>query len=154
MTLTRWQGKKVWDPFGDLMDLHNEISRVLDFPMQARGEGATTNAGMMFPPVDVVMEKDNVLVRAEVPGMTKDNLDISLNGDILTIKGEKHQEKESKEKNIYRSERVYGSFQRSFVLPSAVNAEKISAAYNNGVLEITLPKKEEEKGKQIQISVK
>lgn len=152
MTLMRWQSKN-YDPFTDLLDLHNEISRALDLPMR-RGAEASPARTAWFPPVDILVEEENLRVRAEIPGMTKDNLDISISGDVLTIKGEKKQEKESKERNYYRSERFYGSFQRLFVLPCAVKADKVSAEYANGVLEITLPKKEEEKTQQIQVNMK
>ena len=153
MALTRWQSKKEWDPFSDLWDLQHEISRFLDLPVR-RSAGQLMGDGGWLPPVDILMDKDNVLVKAEIPGMTKDNLDISISGDVLTIKGEKHQEKESKERNVFRTERTYGAFQRSFVLPTSVNPDRVSAQYTNGILEITLPKKEDEKSKQIQIVVK
>jgi HSP20 family protein len=93
------------------------------------------------------------MVKADIPGLDKEDIDISVHGDTLTIKGEKKEEKESKDKGLVKTERFYGSFNRSLTLPSEVDAAKVKASYNNGVLELTLPKKEESKPKQIKIDV-
>jgi HSP20 family protein len=89
----------------------------------------------------------------ELPGVNKDEVKITLESNILTIRGEKKQEKETKKENYHRIERSYGSFERSFTLPTSVKSDKIDAAYNNGVLQITLPKVEEAKPKQIEVKV-
>ncbi len=103
------------------------------------------------PAVDVVETSDNVIVRAELPGMDPKDVDISISGDTLTIKGEKREEKEDKGKSFYRVERSYGSFCRTISLPAGVEADKAKADYNNGVLEVTLPKSEKVKAKRIPI---
>jgi HSP20 family protein len=92
-------------------------------------------------------------VKVEVPGVTKDDVKITVQNDVLTIKGEKKDEKESKGANYHRVERSFGSFQRSFVLPATVQSAKVDAKYNNGILVITLPKAEEAKPKEIEIHV-
>ena len=103
------------------------------------------------PAVDIVQESDRYLVKVDLPGMKKEEIEITLNGDTLTISGEKKNAKETKDDSYYRSERYYGKFSRSLVLPSTVDANKIEAAYKDGVLSVTLPRSEEARPKQIKI---
>jgi HSP20 family protein len=103
--------------------------------------------------VDIAEHDDAYTVKMELPGVNKDEVKITLESNILTIRGEKKQEKETKKENYHRIERSYGSFERSFTLPTSVKSDKIDAAYNNGVLQITLPKVEEAKPKQIEVKV-
>jgi HSP20 family protein len=105
------------------------------------------------PSVDLYEEKDQVVVKAELPGITKDDIRVSISDDVLTIKGEKKKEEEDTGKDYYRSERVYGSFLRTLPLPAEVNPEKAQATFRNGVLEIRLPKSEEAKKKMINVKV-
>lgn len=105
------------------------------------------------PGVDVVETKDEVVVRAEVPGMTKEDISVTLQDNVLTLRGEKKQEQAQNGATYHRVERMYGSFVRSFTLPTLVLADKVRAHYKNGVLEITLPKAEEVKPKEISITV-
>jgi HSP20 family protein len=107
-----------------------------------------------LPAVDVFEKDDNFVVKAELPGMKEDDINVSVRGDTLTIQGEKKTESEVKEENYYRSERSYGSFVRSIPLPSTVDATKIEASYEDGVLEVTLPKIAEVKPKKVTISTK
>jgi HSP20 family protein len=109
--------------------------------------------GVWSPSVDVSETKDNVVIKAEIPGMTKDDVKISIQDNVITLKGEKKQEKEEKDANYHRIERSYGSFCRSFTLPAAVKADKIKATYKDGILNVTLPKTEEVKPKEIPINV-
>lgn len=111
------------------------------------------DGGTWAPAVDVTETKDDVIVKAEVPGMTKDDIKVTLQDNILTIQGEKKEEREEKEASFHRVERSYGSFVRSFSLPTTVKSDKIHAAYKDGVLRITLPKVEEVKPKEIAVSV-
>ena len=106
-----------------------------------------------MPMVDVTETKDEIVVRAEVPGMTKEDISVTLQDNVLTLRGEKKQEKRELEAAFHRLERSYGSFVRSFTLPTLVQADKVKAAYKDGVLTITLPKAEEVKPKEISISV-
>jgi HSP20 family protein len=103
--------------------------------------------------VDIREQNDAYLVEVELPGLSKDDVKITMENNILTVQGEKKQEKEEKRGNYHRTERVYGSFQRSFTLPSSVKNEKIEAQYKNGILTVTLPKVEEAKPKAIEVKV-
>ena len=105
------------------------------------------------PAVDVFEEKDDIVVKAEIPGMDKDNIEVNLMDHTLTLKGEKKKEEEVKEENYYRSERSYGSFFRTVELPKDVHADKVKATFKNGVLEVRMPKTEEAKAKEIKVKV-
>lgn len=105
----------------------------------------------MVAPVDVVENNEAYVIKAELPGISKNDVKITLHENVLTIKGEKKQEKEEKDRNFHRVERSYGSFERSFTLPSGVKDDKIEAAYKDGILTITLPKAEEAKPKEIEV---
>lgn len=147
MAITRWR------PFRDLLSIQDEMNRVFDDffgrPM-TRLEWAE---GVWSPSVNVSETKDNVAIKAEMPGMNKDDVNLSIQDNVLTLKGEKKQEKEERDANYHRIERSYGSFCRSFTLPTSVETDKIKASYKNGVLNITLPKTEEVKPKEIPISI-
>ena len=106
-----------------------------------------------MPSIDVYEEKDTVMVKAELPGMKKEDIQVNLTGDMLTIKGEKKQEEEVKEDNYYRRERSYGSFLRSVELPCDVKGGEIKASFKDGILEIRLPKTEEAKRKEIAVKI-
>ena len=108
---------------------------------------------MRAPAVDVFEEKDDIVVKAEVPGIDKDNISVTLSDSTLTIKGEKKKEDEVKEENYYRSERSYGAFVRTVALPKEVHADKVKASFKNGVLEVRMPKTEEAKTKEIKEKV-
>jgi HSP20 family protein len=105
------------------------------------------------PAVDLFEEKDDIVVKAELPGMEKDNIEVNLSGNRLTIKGERKQEAEVKKEGYYKSERSYGAFARTLELPREVQTEKVKAAFKNGILEIRLPKTEETKKKETQVKV-
>jgi len=106
------------------------------------------------PVVDIAEHDDDYIVKVELPGVNKDEVKITLESNILTIRGEKKQEKETKKENLHRVERSYGSFQRSFTFPTTVKSDKIDASYKDGILTIALPKAEEAKPKQIEVKVK
>jgi HSP20 family protein len=108
---------------------------------------------MTAPTLDFYEEKDDLIVKAEIPGMTKDEIDISLDGNMLTIKGEKKKEEEVKEENYYHCERTFGSFLRTVELPMGVKPDKVDASFKNGVLEIRLPKAEEAKKNVFKVKV-
>jgi HSP20 family protein len=141
-----------WIPFREVSRLRDEIDRVWqDFS----GFGREIRPGGMewIPPVDILDTADKVTVKVEVPGMDGKNIEISLSGDVLNIKGEKKTEKDEKGKNFFLAERSYGSFYRSLRLPVEVQEDKIEATYKHGVLTITCPKKEVIKSKQIEITI-
>ncbi|HEO64040.1 MAG TPA: Hsp20/alpha crystallin family protein [Candidatus Omnitrophica bacterium] len=156
MALIPWRSKEMWiNPFQDLERIQREMNRLFDSSLmgwQGRGSGLFEDA--WSPAVDVYDSKDNIMVKADIPGMNKEDLDVSVYGDTLVIKGEKKQEKESRDKDFVRTERFYGAFQRIISLPAEVDAEKVSAVYKDGVLELVLAKKEESKPKQFKVDVK
>ncbi|HEX9142653.1 MAG TPA: Hsp20/alpha crystallin family protein [Candidatus Binatia bacterium] len=112
-----------------------------------------TGMEITTPSVDLYEEKDDIVVKVELPGMEKDNIEVNLTDNRLTIKGEKKKEEEVKKENYYRSERSYGSFIRAVELPRDVQADKIKAVFKNGVLEVRLPKTEEAKKKETKIKI-
>lgn len=139
-----------WSYLPTISSLQNEMNRMMDRIFR---EGNLTETGMWLPPIDLSETNDKITVKAEIPGIDPKDIDISIQENTLFLKGEKREEKEEKGKNYYRVERQYGSFSRSVVLPATVDTDKITAECKNGVLEITLQKKEEVKPKQISIKV-
>lgn len=125
--------------------------RMLDLEPLTRFEGG---AAFAAPAIDVVEKDSEYVISAELPGLDEKDVDVSVSDDMLTIKGEKKEEKEEKAKNYYLSERRYGSFQRSFQLPSGVDADKIDASFQKGVLTVTLPKTPEAQKKEKKIAIK
>jgi len=155
MALIPWQERHGWlDPFSEIEKIQDEVNRLFNFSL-SRGFEKSRGLleGAWGPAVDVYDSKDNILIKAEIPGMNKDDIEVCVQGDTLIIKGEKKREHEEKKKDYVRSELYYGSFHRAIPLSAAVDTTKINAKYKNGVLELTLPKKEEVKPKQIKIDV-
>jgi len=143
------------DPFRELEGLQREMNRLFDFSLMRSPMGdATLLGGQWAPAIDVYDSKDNILVKAELPGLTKDEIEVSVHDNNLIIKGEKKKDTEVKEEDYYKTERFYGSFYRTVLLPTAVEADKVVAKYEDGVLSLILPKKEEAKPKQITIDIK
>lgn len=140
MTLVRW------DPFRDLVNVHGGLGRLF------RGlEGPEVGYGAWAPPVDIFERGDDLVIRAELPGVTREEIDIRAENGRLVLKGERKRSAEARDQNTYREERVYGSFTRSFSLPTTVDTARIAASYKDGVLEVVLPKAEEAKPKKIAI---
>ncbi len=110
-------------------------------------------AEVTAPAIDLYEDKDDIVVKAELPGMDKDDVEVNLLDHLLTIKGEKKKEEEIKEQNYYRCERSYGSFLRTVELPKDVHSDKVRASFKSGVLEVRLPKTEEAKTKEIKVRV-
>ena len=141
-----------WRPYGNLINIQDEMNRLFDdFFVRAPVKGAE---GRWNPAVDISEDADNLFVDVEVPGMKKEDIKVSLEHNVLSLRGEKRQAKEVSEENYHRWERSYGSFARSFELPVPVQSDKIKASYRDGVLHIALPKAEEVKPKEIPIEVK
>jgi HSP20 family protein len=152
MQLTRSQRRDLGErtPFNQMSRLRNQINRLFELPF---GE-VPLSLEAWSPMVDVFENKDHVTVKAEIPGMRKEDIDVSVEGNTLSICGERREEKEEgKGTANYRSERYFGKFYRSVPLPSAVDSGKVTAKYQDGVLSITLPKTEEAKRKKIDIQV-
>jgi HSP20 family protein len=140
-------------PFRELERMRREMDRLWDSFFEERPRRKGEEVGEWLPSLDVSETKSDLVVKAEIPGIDPKDIDISLTNDLLTIKGEKKQEKEEKEENYHLIERSYGSFTRSIRLPKEVQSDKISASYKNGLLKVTLPKSEEAKKKEIKIKV-
>ncbi len=160
MSIIRWKPLRdvtAWHPANDITNEFTTVQREMDrmFDRFLRG-GVVEDESVCswLPPVDIFEKENEFLVHVELPGVDKNDVKINVANSVLTIKGEKKSVIESKEKNYHRMERCYGSFQRSFSLPTSVKADKIEASYNNGILEISLPKVEEAKPKEIEVKVK
>src|SRR6476619_7097133 len=129
-----------WDPFREFSTLQDRMNRLFrDSYGDGREEALTTST--FAPPVDVYEDEHNITLKIEVPGIDEKDVDVSIENNTLTVRGERRFEKEEKEENFQRVERMYGSFTRSFTLPNTVNPEQISAHYDKGVLKILLAKK-------------
>ncbi|HEY1662072.1 MAG TPA: Hsp20/alpha crystallin family protein [Verrucomicrobiae bacterium] len=145
MKLTR---VTTWPTLGRLTDLRDEIDRLFEAPVARTAEflGWT-------PAFDVYEEKDNFIVKAELPGMKKEEINVSLHDGSLLISGERQAETRNEGTEVYRAERHFGKFQRAITLPATVAADKVKAQYKDGILTVTLPKSEEAKPKQIEVNV-
>lgn len=148
-----------FDPFGELGQLQDRINRAFDAYGRAPGPGRTDEglmtAGAWAPPVDIYQNADQELVlKAELPDIAPEDIELSVNNDTLTISGEKRLSNEVAEDQYHRIERRFGAFSRSFSLPSSVDATKISAEHKNGVLTVRLPAREEAKPRQIKVDVR
>lgn len=157
--LTRWEPFRElarWDPFRDMASLHERVDRLFEETLgRLRGElGESFEGATWTPAVDVVETENELVLKADLPGIDPKDVEINVENDTLSLRGERKYEKDVKEKDYRRLERAYGSFVRSFTLPGTVDSEKIAAEYKNGVLEIKLPKRAEAKPKQIKVAVK
>jgi HSP20 family protein len=142
------------EPFQQLERMGREMDRLWDSFFEDRPTVRGREwMGDWLPSLDLSETKNEFVVKAEVPGMTAKDIDISLNGGVLSIRGEKKQEREEKEENYHFVERTYGSFNRSIRLPGGVHSDKIKASYKDGVLKVTLPKSEEGKRREVKIKV-
>lgn len=138
-----------WDPFRELSVLQDRINKM--FSEQMGREGERTSSRTWAPVVDIVESENDLIVRAEIPGMNRDDIDIEVTADSLTIRGERKFDDENKERYI-RVERPYGPFERAFSIGVPVQPDKVRATYQNGILEVVVPKAEEVKPKKISIS--
>ena len=142
-----------WNPTRDLMQMREEMDRLFgQFLRRGEGEEATWGQGMWAPPVDIYETDDAFMLKAELPGFTKEDVSIEIHENRLIIRGERKREIEAKEDQYHRLERAYGRFERAFWLPTTVDAEHIQASFKNGILEMRLPKSERAKPKQIPIT--
>lgn len=147
-------GLRRWDPFLDNFSLRKEIDRLFEDNLGPITAPFSDRVAVDWvPAVDIAETEDALHVKAELPGLKQEDVDIHVQGDTLTIKGERKYEHEEKKKNYLRKETTYGSFQRAFSLGVPVKTDAVTATYKNGVLEITLPKVEEVKPKQVKIKV-
>jgi HSP20 family protein len=140
-----------WDPFRDLSVLQERMNRLFeDAGRGYRGDEAAATT-TWSPAVDIFETENEIMVRAELPGIERKDIVLNLDNNVLTLKGERKFEKETRQENYHRIERSYGAFSRAFSIPAIVEEEKIRAEYKDGILTIALPKKEQVKPKQIKI---
>jgi len=155
MKLMRFNRPEFWNvsPFEQFQGLRDELNRLFEFPL-----GEFNRAGECFnvwaPALDLREDKDNLLVSLELPGMKKEDIEVSVHEGVLSVSGERHSEKRGTDAETHRTERFYGRFQRTVTLPKPVHAEAIKATYKDGVLNITLPKTEAAKPRQIEVNVR
>jgi len=142
----------MWPGFGRLTNLRDEIDRLFEAPLSELARTSQLLSGWT-PALDVFEDKDNIYVRAELPGMRKEEIEVSLHNGGLSISGERKSEEKYKDAEVYRGERFFGRFQRSVTLPTPVAADKVKAQYKDGILTVTLPKTEEAKPKHIDVNV-
>ena len=149
MTIVRWE------PLRELSSLQTEMNRlfntVFDAPTSGTGNGGTLRRWV--PAMDLLETADHFVLRADLPGMTQDDVKIELEDSVLTVSGERKAEHEDRQEGFYRVERAFGNFSRSLTLPKGVNADAVTASFDNGVLEIRIPKPEESKPRRISIAV-
>jgi len=141
-----------WNPLRELLDVRNNFDRIVESifkPGVAFGEAYAN-----VPAVDVYEDKNNVFVKAEIPGLKKEDMDVSLTDDILTLSSTKSETREEKKENFYRKEIREGSFSRSLEIPCEIDRDRITASYSNGVLEVILPKTHEAKKKTLKVNIK
>jgi HSP20 family protein len=140
-----------YDPFRDLRTLQEEVNRLFSGNLNRNFDEEGIARGAWSPSVDIYENKEQIVLEAELPGMNRDDFDLSVENNVITLRGERHFEKKNETDNYHRVERAYGSFTRSFTLPNTVSAEGAVAEYKNGVLRVTLPKREETKARRIEI---
>jgi len=152
--LTRWQRPELstWAGFGRLTDLRDEIDRLFEAPLAELARTSQLLSGWT-PALDLYEDKDNLFVKMELPGMKREDIEVSLHEGSLSISGERKSEQKHEDAEVYRAERFFGRFQRTVALPTPVAADKVKAEYKDGILSITLPKTEEAKPKHINVNV-
>jgi HSP20 family protein len=152
MSIIRYQTPELstWSPFNRLASLQDELNRLFDFSLPSRDTGLFSG---WSPALDLHDDKDSFVVKVELPGLKKEEIGISLHDGTLTVSGERKNEFEKKEGQTFRSERYFGKFQRSVTLPVMVDAKGVKASYKDGILTVQLPKAEEAKPRQIEVTV-
>lgn len=149
MALAKWRG---WgrSPLDELFDFHS----VMDRMFSDAGFARPTAALGLSPAVDIVEEKDRLLIKADLPGLNKDDIKITLEDDVMMLEAAKREERESDGKDYHLVERSYGTYRRSFRIPNTVDTGKMDAEYKDGVLTLTLPKREDAKPKTVDVKIK
>jgi HSP20 family protein len=141
-----------WDPIRGFSSLHDQVNRLLDSNF-SRGGNTETDLATWAPAVDIYETEGELVVKADLPDLDEKDIDVRIENNVLTIRGERKFEKSINQDNYLRVERTYGAFSRSFSLPNTIDSEQIHAEYRNGVLSVRMPKREESKPKQIKVSV-
>lgn len=140
-----------YDPFRDLRSLQQEVNRLFTGNIARTFDEEGIAGGSWSPSVDIYENKDEIVLEAELPGMNREDFDLSVENNTITLRGERRFEKKEESDNYHRVERAFGTFTRSFTLPNTVSAEGATADYRNGVLRVTLPKRAETKARRIEV---
>ena len=141
-----------WDPFRDVVTLRERMNRMFEDVFSGRAEeGKEMTTSTWAPSVDIFETEKELVLTAEIPGIDEKDVEIKIEDNTLSLKGERKFEKETKEENYHRIERSYGSFYRAFTLPNSIDPEKIQATHENGVLKITMPKRDELQPRKVKI---
>jgi HSP20 family protein len=142
-----------YNPFRELRTMQDQMNRMLDMAWN-REFGEELKEGVWQPPVDIYEDEQSVVIKAEVPDVEQKDIEVRIENNTLTLKGERKHSSEIKKENYYRVERYFGQFQRSFSLPQSIDQDKVQATCEKGILTIILPKRDEMKPKQISVEVK
>ncbi|MFQ5839912.1 MAG: Hsp20/alpha crystallin family protein [Candidatus Methylomirabilales bacterium] len=143
-----------WDPFQDLMTIRDRMNRLFEETLtRGRDREEPAALGSWVPAVDIYETADSIVLKAEVPGARREDIDIQVRDNTLILRGERRVEKDVQEENYLRVERSYGAFHRAFTLPTIIQQDKIKAVFKDGVLEVSLPKAEEAKPKRVKVEV-
>ncbi len=148
-SLIRWSS----NPSRDLLGIRDEVDRLFESVFHSRLPADGSRILAFAPPVDIEETRDEFVVRADLPGVSKNDVKVSVLGDVLTIRGERKQTQERKDQNLHHVERRYGSFERSITLGESVRADQVAATFRDGVLEVHVPKAEEAKVREIEVQV-
>lgn len=143
-----------WDPFRDLISIQDRMNKLFEQTISRSRADEGITATTWTPSVDIYETPETIVMKAELPGLGREDIDIQIRDNTLTLRGERRFAKDVHEENYLRIERAYGSFQRSFTLPTTIQQDKIRAVFKDGVLELTLPKAEGSKPKKIAIEVR
>jgi len=157
MAIDRWRpfvSMERWDPFRNMTDIQGEVNRLFD-NFLGRPTAATNGPALRTwaPVLDMRETKDDLVLSFELPGVSEKDVSLSITGDLLTVRGERTLNRESKDESVHHVERIYGKFERSVQLPMPVQPERVKATYRDGILEVKLPKAEEVKPKAIKIEI-
>ena len=148
MAITRW------DPYRDLATMQDRVNRLFGDFYGRRGEEDVMTRGSWIPPVDIYQNgKQEIVLKAELPGIGRDDIDLRVENSTLTLRGERKQERDVNDDQYHRIERSYGAFARSFSLPDTIDTDKLQAEFKDGILTVTMPVREEAKPKQIHVKV-
>ncbi len=146
-----------WSPMKELEEMRRDMERVFDQIFEPKGRRrwwpSAAEKGVIVPSVDMYDRQNEIVLKAELPGVEKDGIDLTITKDTLILKGEMKKDEEVSEENYYSRERAFGTFARTIALPADVDSEKARATFKNGVLEIVLPKREEAKPKEIKVNI-
>jgi HSP20 family protein len=144
-----------WEPFRDLVSIQDRMNRIFEDAFRGQGRSGEEDwlGGSWAPPVDIYEHDGNLVLKAELPGIDPKDVDVRVENNVLTLHGERKFDTEVKRESCHRVERAYGTFSRSFTLPNVVDTGNIKAEFKDGVLRVTMPKREEAKPKQIQVQI-